>query len=183
MTSFSLTQVVDEPTHLGANGTSSLIDLVLMSAPQSLVECTTVTPLLSSLHPVRYHLGVFIWVDVPSCNPQPRQRRRDIWRYQLADFHKASELLRNLNIEAIFADADVDACWLSWKQAFLNIMDTCIPKLTHQTGKVYPGWLKRLYKPSRREIISIGLPEKPVTASSSVSTKSLDLNNLQAPPV
>ena len=53
--SFSLTQVVTEPTHIKHNGDSSLIDLVLMSAPETLSICTTVPPLANS-----DHLGIYI---------------------------------------------------------------------------------------------------------------------------
>ena len=48
LNSFSLVQVVDEPTHPGHDGASSLIDLVLMSTPQALHKCVTVSPLANS---------------------------------------------------------------------------------------------------------------------------------------
>ena len=50
MHSFSLSQVVTEPTHFISENTSSLIDLVLMSAPEHLKECVTVPPLSNSDH-------------------------------------------------------------------------------------------------------------------------------------
>ena len=53
--SFSLSQVVTEPTHIKHNGNSSLIDLGLMSAPETLSNCTTVPPLVNS-----DHLGILI---------------------------------------------------------------------------------------------------------------------------
>ena len=48
--SFHLTQVMTEPTHAKPDVTSSLIDLVLMSIPESLSECVTVPPLANSDH-------------------------------------------------------------------------------------------------------------------------------------
>ena len=150
MSAFSLTQVVDEPTHVRPNGTSSLIDLALMSAPHTLIECTTVPPLLSSDNTTQYHLGVSMQVKYPSSNSQPLQKRRVIWRYHLADFHKASQYLRNLNIEAMFADADVDTCWLRWKQAFHATMDACIPKSTLPDKKSAPWMTKEIVQAIRK---------------------------------
>ena len=61
--SFSLSQVVTEPTHIKHNhyGNSSLIDLVLMLAPETLSNCTTVPPLANS-----DHLGILIDIH---CKP------------------------------------------------------------------------------------------------------------------
>ena len=44
LSSFFLTQVINKPTYYNTNGTSSQIDLVLMSTPKVLAECTTVSP-------------------------------------------------------------------------------------------------------------------------------------------
>ena len=85
---FSLSQVVTEPTHIKHNGNSSLIDLVLMSAPETLSNCTTVPPLANS-----DHLGILI--DIPC---KPHRKRRVIWRYKYADFNLACALLNNLDL-------------------------------------------------------------------------------------
>ena len=45
---FSLSQVVTEFTLMGNDDSSSLIDRVLMSAPENLSECVTVPPLANS---------------------------------------------------------------------------------------------------------------------------------------
>ena len=50
LNSVSLTQVVKERTHFNSEGSSSLIDLVIMSAPQFLHECATIPPLAHSDH-------------------------------------------------------------------------------------------------------------------------------------
>ena len=68
-----LSQVVTEPTHIKHNGNSSLIDLVLMLAPETLSSCTTVPPLANS-----DHLGILIDIH---CKPHRiLRKRRVIWR-------------------------------------------------------------------------------------------------------
>ena len=92
ISTFVLTQVVQEPTHIGHNNISSLIELVFMSAPQTLAECAIVLPLLHSGNTSRYHLGVSLKVNCCSNITQPWHKRRVIWSYNLADFQKASQL-------------------------------------------------------------------------------------------
>ena len=48
--SFNFTQVVSQPTHVAANGGASLIDLVLLSNPQQLHECSVIPELPHSDH-------------------------------------------------------------------------------------------------------------------------------------
>ena len=48
--SFVLTQVVPQPTHFNSSGSSTLIDLVLLSVPSQLVNCNVITPLGNSDH-------------------------------------------------------------------------------------------------------------------------------------
>ena len=87
--------MVSEPTHLGPQGTSSLIDLVLMSAPQTLHECETIPPLANS-----DHLGIHL--QVKSSNfAHVRTKKRVVWRYAYADFDKAKEMLDSLDLDDI----------------------------------------------------------------------------------
>ena len=88
---------MDEPTRPGHDGTSSLIDLVLMSTPQALRECVTVPPLANS-----DHLGICLQVESSSNTLQTRPKRRVIWRYEFADINRACELLSNLDLDSIF---------------------------------------------------------------------------------
>ena len=48
--SFGLTQVVSEPTHICSSGSTSMIDLIAMSSPSLLQSCVTVPPLSNSDH-------------------------------------------------------------------------------------------------------------------------------------
>ena len=74
LNSFSLIQVVKEPTHFSSEGSSSLIDLVIMSAPQSLHECVTIPPLANS-----DHLGISLQVK-SNIQTHVCVNKRVIWR-------------------------------------------------------------------------------------------------------
>ena len=43
-----LTQVVPQPTRFNSSGSSTLLDLVLLSVPSQLVNCSVITPLGNS---------------------------------------------------------------------------------------------------------------------------------------
>ena len=88
MYSFSLSQVVMEPTHLIPNGQSSLIDLVFMSSPQVLTECCMIPQLDNS-----DHLGLHVILQEQSTVQHVRHTRRFIWRYSHADFEMACCIL------------------------------------------------------------------------------------------
>ena len=137
MHSFSLSQVVTEPTHFISENTSSLIDLVLMSAPEHLKECVTVPPLSNS-----DHSGISIRLETLTIAHHKRQQKRSIWRYSHADFSTACELLDEINFDHIFASSSIDECWQRWKETFLKIMDICIPKSTLPTKRSLP-WISK----------------------------------------
>ena len=50
MSTYCLTQIVSECTHVHHNGSTSIIDLVFLSNPASLLSCVTVPPLSNSDH-------------------------------------------------------------------------------------------------------------------------------------
>ena len=109
--SFSLSQVVTEPTHIKHNGDLSLIDLVLMSAPETLSGCSTVPPLANS-----DHLGISI--DI-LCRPlRSIRKRRVIWRYGYANFTMACAMINNLDLKYVFGSNTIGTCWTLWKNAF-----------------------------------------------------------------
>ena len=90
MNSFNLTQVVTELTQCGHDGTLSLIDLVLLSAPDSLRECQIIPPLANS-----DHLGIFLKVKRSSSVHQPR-RRQVMWSSDSGDFERANALISKM---------------------------------------------------------------------------------------
>lgn len=123
--SLSLMQVVSSNTHVGANASESLIDLVFMSSPTALIECC-VTPGLGN--PDHYGIPLLLRSSLPAQHIRPNTNRT-IWRYAHADFDLACNMLDDLNLDTIFVENCIEECWNRWKEAFLSIMDKCIPKV------------------------------------------------------
>ena len=86
---FSLVQVVPSFTHVSPNGSTSLIDLALLSDISCLQSCTTLPPLSSS-----DHLGVSHGIKWKAPSRTTRCKPQRIWNYRDADFLKACELIR-----------------------------------------------------------------------------------------
>ena len=101
-------QVVQQRTHVSTNGGATLIDLVLLSNPQQLWDCSVIPELFDS-----DHKGISVtmrWKTVRDCGPKTS---RPIWRYTLADFSMACELLDATNWDPMMA-MDIDQAWEYW---------------------------------------------------------------------
>ena len=152
--SFNFTQVVSQPTHVAANGGASLIDLVLLSNPQQLHECSIVPPLANS-----DHSGLFVSLKWRSVKRPATNNKRAIWKYAQADFTKACRLIDDTNWDALLGD-DINDSLHNWQTKFMEIIEECIPKkvlpkrrnLPWMTTKLTRGMRKRnsLYKRARK---------------------------------
>ena len=91
LSTFGLTQVVSDHTHVHQGNSHSLIDLVLMSNPSSLSSCQVIPPLSNS-----DHLGIKTEIQMRGTSEAVRLPRRKVWHYSHADWGKAREKLRPL---------------------------------------------------------------------------------------
>ena len=80
MSTYCLTQIVTECTHVHHNGSTSIIDLVFLSNPASLLSCVTVPPLSNS-----DHNGLLTTMKWKGTGSGVYSSRRPIWRYAYAD--------------------------------------------------------------------------------------------------
>ena len=64
-----------------------------------------------------------------------------IWRYALADFDQAMELLDSIEWTSTLSH-DVDAYWSNWKTSFLQIMEMSIPNAIVKLKRNFP-WMNR----------------------------------------
>ena len=119
--SFSLTQVVDSPTHISFSQQSSLIDLVFVSNMLSFSQCRTLPQLANS-----DHLGLSLVMNY-SYVPPVTSPCRSVWRYKYADFDLANELLCETDFDQIIVPGDIQTSWIQFKTVFLDIMEHCIP--------------------------------------------------------
>ena len=155
LNSFSLTQVVNEPTHFGHGDSSSLIDFVLMSAPETLCECVTVPPLANS-----DHVGICLQVKSHTNISQIRRKRRVIWRYKHTDFNRACDLLSANDLDSIFDESSIDACWVAGRGLFWMSWTLVSQNQHYQIEGVFPGCPRRLSKLSEGETILFGKQAK-----------------------
>lgn len=66
---------------------------------------------------------------------------RKIWRYSLADWDRAAELLDCIEWDSLLP-SNIDQHWRNWKSYFLQVMEICIP---HTAAKVKKGlpWINK----------------------------------------
>ena len=135
---FSLTQVVQTPTHF-SSGSSSLIDLALVSSVDQVLQCSTV-PQLGDHDKCSFHLGISLILKCKSIVQQVKQPPRKIWRYDLADFNRANQLIDQTDWDSILINDDIDSAVQNWTNKFMEIMHACIPQQTLRKKSNVP-WL------------------------------------------
>ena len=85
-----------------------------MSPYVNVVSCTTIPPLANA-----DHYGLHLIVTTQSCRVRLKRVIRKIWRYDLADFDGAMELLDTVEWNSIIPDdVSVDAYWSALKTVF-----------------------------------------------------------------
>ena len=89
---YSLTQLIKDPTHFTGHS-SSIIDLIFTSTPDSVVECGVGEPFLQQ--DLRYHCPIYSIIKFGK--PTSRSYRRTIWRYDMADFDAYREYLSSVD--------------------------------------------------------------------------------------
>ena len=133
---FGLHLVPTGPTRV-TDTTSTTLDIIATSAPDNVLNCSVVSNLGTS-----DHFSLFTTI---SCSPILHSRNsvpRLIWRYNLADFNLANDLLLNLDPASIIVPNDINASWINFNNAFLAIMEQCIPHSKISPKKIDLGYLK-----------------------------------------
>jgi len=95
MSTFGLTQVVDNHTHLYRDNCHSLIDLVILSNPSLLSSCQTIPPLSNS-----DHLGIWMEIKMKHANRTVQPPRCPVWHYSQADWDRARERIETFDWDA-----------------------------------------------------------------------------------
>ena len=134
---FSLTQVVKDPTRYSPSGHSSIIDLALVSDLQNISECTIMPTLANS-----DHNSVILQVKMRGTKEKAKSSHRCYWRYDLTDFDKAQERIKDTDWNTLLKNDDINISWINWKNKFYEIMYECIPRTTSTTGST-TSWLNR----------------------------------------
>lgn len=135
VSSFDLTQIVSEPTRITPHSTT-LIDLIFVSSVDLVKFCKTISPLANA-----DHCGLQLLFTIKSPKTSEKAVPRKVWRYSLADWQKAAEMIECIEWDSILP-RDVDKCWKEWKSCFLQVMELCIPHTTAKLKRNLP-WLNK----------------------------------------
>ena len=131
-TDFCLSQVVSKPTRVTPTS-STTIDLVLLSAPESLISSSVLSPIGTS-----DHNSVSVTLKLPSDHRATSRPTRSIWLYKKANISLGKQLLLNLPIAK--TSDDIDVLWDRWHSHFMSVMHKCIPKRTVPVDRPTP-WI------------------------------------------
>ena len=137
VSSFNLSQVVTEPTRV-SNFSSTLIDLIFVSSINYVQSCTTIPALANA-----DHFGLRLIFSTIVHKTSPSSISRKVWRYSLADWNRAAEILDSIDWDSLLpSGTDVDAYWSAWKNYFVQAIELCIP---HAVAKVKknPPWINQ----------------------------------------
>ena len=143
MSTHSLDQMVHDYTHTHHNGTTSIIDLLFISNRHLIDTCSTIPPLANS-----DHLGLMAKLSFKSTRRIPKGRV--VWRYSLANWERACDLIEAIDWHPLLDPIDINKSWTNWSNAFLNIMEKCIPKTTLPRRKNRPWLSKKILQAMRR---------------------------------
>ena len=144
MVSFSLSQIVESPTHYSHSGQPSLIDLVFVSDVSYFCTCSVIPNLANS-----DHLGLLVSLKhrhsarIPTC-------RRQVWRYKHADFIKANDISCDIVTSDILDPTDIQISWSRFKRIFLEVMEECIPRSVLPDRKNLPWMSKEIVQLIRK---------------------------------
>ena len=133
-TDFCLSQVISQPTRVTSTS-STTIDLVLLSSPESLISSNVLSPIGTS-----DHNSISIKLKLPSGYCASERPTRSIWLYGKTNICLGKQLLSTLPI--IKESEDIDEFWKCWSTHFMSVMQKCIPKLIVPVDRPNP-WIDR----------------------------------------
>ena len=105
-------------------------------------SCLTISSISNSDHlGLQISLSLKVPIQVP--------KRRIVWRYQLADWDRACQLIDSTDWLSLVDQADINTNWINWRDKFIQ---ECIPSCVLPPRRNRPGpWLtKRLIQDIRR---------------------------------
>ena len=73
------------------------------------------------------HLGLKLTMKHRYASSVPTPHRT-VWRYNLANFELANDLLCDVDFDEILDSNDMQKSWTQFKVVLLDIMEPCIPK-------------------------------------------------------
>lgn len=132
---YNLQQIITEPTHF-TETSNSLIDLVLVSNPESILLSGVGDPFLGQ--EIRYHCPIFVVFKYN--RNQALSFKRQIWKYQEGDYELLKHMISNTDWET-FRNDDIDTYAVNVTDHILNLTKECIPNKTVKIRQSDPPWM------------------------------------------
>ena len=137
-----VTQMNHFPTRITDN-TENILDLVITNQPERVCGMETFSCQFAS-----DHLGVAFLIKT-----QVKRERvvRYAYDFKKANFDALRQVLSVTSLDMGFDGSDVDQCWESWRDLFLNAVESIIPKIKLKDARS-PGWIDdEIIKLSRKK--------------------------------
>ena len=132
---YNLQQIITEPTHF-TETSNSLIDLVLVSNPESILLSGVGDPFLGQ--EIRYHCPIFVVFKYN--RNHALSFKRQIWKYQEGDYELLKHMISNTDWETLRND-DIDIYAVNVTDHILNLTKECIPNKTVKIRQSDPPWM------------------------------------------
>ncbi|MCG8049110.1 MAG: reverse transcriptase domain-containing protein [Candidatus Thiodiazotropha endolucinida] len=137
---FSLTQIVNEPTHF-TEYSSSLIDLMLVSNPNHVILNGVGDPFLGQ--DLRYHCPIFGVFKFST--PKRKTFTRHIWRYEQGNYELLKENAASADWNAL-KNSDIEIYAEGLINKILEIAKACIPNKIVTIRPSDPPWITSTVK-------------------------------------
>ena len=132
--SYGLTQIISEPTHILQNS-ASCIDLIFTNQP-NMVTKSGVYP---SLHSNCHHQITYANIDFNIYFPPPYERQ--VWHYSRADIENIRLSIDNINWIMTFNNLNVDKQVELFNEYLMNIFNNFIPNEIITLNDKDPPWI------------------------------------------
>ena len=137
--SFGLTQMISEATHILPNS-STCIDLLFTNQPNLIIEAGV----YPSLHPNCHHQIIFAKINFEIFFPPIYDRQ--IWHYNNADVNGIRESINNVNWDRVFLGINVNKQVEVFNNYIMNIFHNYIPNETISINDNDPPWITKIIK-------------------------------------
>ena len=137
---FSLSQLINEPTHYTEHS-SSLLDLVLSSTETNIIHSGVADPFLNQ--ETRFHCPVFALYRF--VKPTSRSFVREIWKYNECNYRLLHEMASSVDWSALSSE-DVNEYALNVTNVLLEIVGQSIPCKSVTIRPSQPPWFSNIIR-------------------------------------
>ena len=141
VSSFNLTQVVSEPTHvcikyLILHSQWSCFSYLYTINCLCIQSFTTIPPFANA-----DHFGLQLVFTISHPKRWTKSTTRKVWHYSLAEFVCAAEFLDSADWDSLLPHDDINTYRSAWKNYLMQIMEICVPHSVVKVKRNLPNWV------------------------------------------